>query len=81
VAVLPDVLHQFSDALLQEPRRVGVPRQHPAQSHQFVDVLMGYGEVEQDLGQFVGVRQHGALPLPVEPCGERPSRRVRCKEE
>jgi hypothetical protein len=28
---------------------------------------MGYGEVEQDLGQFVGVRQHGALPLPVEP--------------
>ena len=59
-ADLPHVPHQPGDALAPgaaPPRSRAVNR--PSQRDQFVDVLMRYGQVEQDLGQASSaIRQH-----------------------
>ena len=72
--ISPSVPDQPLDAFLQESHRGGVTGQQAPQCDQFVDVLMGYGQVEQDLGEVVGVRQHGVV-LPRRLVGRRPGLR------
>jgi hypothetical protein len=63
-ADLPHLPDELADGPLQDLAQLRVvchPAGHP---YEVVDVLVGYSEVEQHFGQFIGVRQHEA------PCEE-----------
>lgn len=51
------------DAFRQEPERAGIPGQPAPLGDEFVDVLVRHGQVEEQCGQVVGVRQHGRSPF------------------
>ena len=62
-ADLAHVPHQLLDGAVQQPQQLRVVHDPSAQPHEFVDVLVRHGQVEQHLGQLVGVRQHASPPL------------------
>lgn len=58
-AHVPD---EFVDGVFQEPPQLRVVHDPSAHPHEFVDVLVRYGQFHQHLGQFVGIRKHAVTP-------------------